>query len=192
MHNFIRDTNPFNLAGPPKWFLTQLLEFDPSLVIVPSRQGFYYRLAQRRKLMLTEKVVNEALFAESDTKMLAAHSLVPVTTILANPNWGNPILFEELKKRAPWRMGGAQKAIQMVEDQEWAGEMAKRAKTEEHVTHMAKESWLYYNKKTGNRTDAWRMKAAKGPTAAPVAPGLIRVDAPKPYQPLITTGFSSR
>lgn len=187
--NYIRDTNPFNLAPPPKWFLKQLWEFDPSLVIVPSRMGFHYRLAQRRKLLLAENMVNDALFNESDTKMLAAYSLVPVTTIKADPNWGNPILFEELRTRAPWRMGGAAKAIKLVEDADWAKEMGKRAKTEEHVDHLAKESWLYYNKKAGLRSNAFRLKT---PSEVKPSEGIIRPDAPKEYKPLITTGFSTR
>ena len=78
--NYVVDENRFRLAGPPQWWLRKLWDFDNSLVVVPSRQGFYYRLAQRRKLKLSDKVVNDALFKESDTKMLASYSLVPVTT----------------------------------------------------------------------------------------------------------------
>lgn len=149
MPNYIEDRNPFKLAGPPVHFLRSLLEFDPSLVVVPSRQGFYYRLAQRRKLRLTEQVVNEALFKESDTQMLATYSLVPVTTILATANWDNPLLFKELAERAPWRQGGAEKVIKHIEDMEAQKEAAIRAKNDDMTSILAKDSWQYYRKKIG-------------------------------------------
>ena len=45
MRNWIEDENRFKLSGPPKWFLQRLKDFDPSLVILPSRQKMAYRLA---------------------------------------------------------------------------------------------------------------------------------------------------
>lgn len=187
MKNFIRDTNPFNLADPPKWFLVQLMEFDPSLVVMPSRQGFYYRLAQRRKLQLTEKVVNEALFAESDTKMLASYSLIPVTTIRADPNWGNPILFKELRDRCPSMNGGAAKVIKDVEDREFAAHLKKREATDEHLTYLAKDAWKYYGIKAGTRIGMYSPKITQGPKEP--SGQLIVPNAPKPYTPIIKTGF---
>lgn len=154
MLNYIVDQNRFNLAGPPKWWLVGLWDFDNSLVVVPSRQGFYYRLAQRRKLNLANHIVNDALFAESDTKMLAKYSLVPVTTILATAQW-NPVMFEALSQRAPWRMGGAEKAIKAVEDQDWQDEVNRRVKTDEHLTYLGKDAWKLYNKKIGVRSHMW-------------------------------------
>src|SRR3990167_2009395 len=132
--NYIPDVNRFKLAGPPRWFLGQLWSFDPSLVIVPSRQGYYYRLAQRRKLQLPEHIVNEALWQHSDTQMLASYSLVPVTTILATANWGNPLIFTDLAQRAPWRMGGANKVIETIEAQEKKTEMDQQAQIDERLT----------------------------------------------------------
>ena len=149
MQNYIPDVNRFKLAGPPKWFLAQLWDFDPSLVIVPSRQGFYYRLSQRRKLQLAEKIVNEALWQQSDTQMLASYSLVPVTTILATANWGNPYIFQELANRAPWRMGGAEKVNQRLDAQDQQDDLQKQAKTDEHLTHLGKDGWQLYRKKIG-------------------------------------------
>ena len=149
MINYIVDMNPFNLAGPPVWWLRKLWDFDNSLVVIPSRQGFYYRLAQKRKLQLSHKIVNEALFKESDTRMLAKHSLVPVTTILATANWGNPYMFEELANRAPWRQGGAEKVTARLEAQEQKDELDKRAKTDEHLTYLGKDGWQLYRKKIG-------------------------------------------
>jgi hypothetical protein len=152
MTNYIVDTNPFSLSGPPKWWLSQLWDFDNSLVVLPSRQGFYYRLAQKRRLNLGNHVVNDAMFNESDTKMLARYSLVPVTTILATANWSNPYLFEELRRRAPWRLGGAEKVTKQLEDQELKDEFDKRMKTDEHLTYLGKDAWNLYRKKIGVRS----------------------------------------
>lgn len=147
--NYIQDVNKFKLAGPPRWFLAQLWEFDESLVIIPSRQGFYYRLAQRRKLRLPEHVTNDALWNQSDTQMLASYGLVPVTTILATANWSNPLIFKDLAERAPWRMGGAEKVIRDIEGREQDIEHAKQAKTDEHLSYLSKDAWKLYRKKIG-------------------------------------------
>ena len=147
--NYIVDVNRFKLAGPPRWFLAQLWAFDDSLVIVPSRQGYYYRLAQRRPLKLPEHIINESLWNESDTQMLASYSLVPVTTVLATANWGNPLIFHELTQRAPWRMGGADKVIEDIESSERDAETRKHQATEEHLEYLGKDAWKLYRKKIG-------------------------------------------
>lgn len=152
MQNYIVDQNKFSLAGPPKWWLVSLWNFDNSLVVVPSRQGFYYRLAQRRKPNLQANIVNDSLFNESDTKMLARYCLVPVTTILATANWSNPYLFEELRRRAPWRLGGAQKVADDLDTADAEAEQVKLAKTDEHLTYLGKDAWKLYNKKIGTRS----------------------------------------
>ena len=148
-NNYLSDQNKFHLSGPPKWFQKALWDFDDSLVIVPSRQGFYYRLAQRRQLNLPEHIVNDALFKESDTQMLASHSLVPVTTILATVNWSNPFLFEELRRRAPWRMGGADKVNAALEARDKQELIDKQVKTDEHLSYLSKDAWKMYRKKIG-------------------------------------------
>lgn len=162
MINYIPDLNPFNLAGPPQWWLAKLRDFDDSLYVLPSRQGFYYRLAQKRRLNLPDHIVNDALFKESDTKMMARYSLVPVTTILATANWSNPFLFEELRRRAPWRMGGAEKVTKELEDQELKDEFDQRAKTDEHLTYLAKDSWNLYKKKIGVQSHMYIPKSKAG------------------------------
>jgi hypothetical protein len=149
VNNYIRDHNRFKLAGPPKWFLRRLWEFDSSLVIIPSRQSFCYRLAQRRKLNLSEKIVNEALFNQSDTQMMATYGLVPVTTVMATVNWDNPYLFVELANRAPWRMGGADKVNADLDQHDLEQEIKKQQLTDEHLTSQAKDGWKLYRKKIG-------------------------------------------
>lgn len=180
--NYIADANPLQLAGPPSWFLKQLWEFDSSLAIVPSKQGFYYRLGQRRPLLLKEQVINDVLKEQLDTAMLARHGLVPVTTILATANWSNPLFFEELRRRAPWRMGGWKKYEQMVLDQDKKDRMDRQTQVDERNTYLAKDAWRYYNKKIGTRSHLWS-PTVKGSKAASQTPALSIPSSIKSYKP---------
>jgi len=150
MINYIPDENPFHLAGPPAWWLRMLWDFDHSLVVVPSRQGCYYRLAQRRRMNLPMHIVNDALFKESDTRMLAGYSLVPVTTILATAQWSD-WMFHELGNRAPWRLGGAEKVIKAIEDQDIRQDAQVQAAIDDQLTERSKDGWKLYQSKTGAR-----------------------------------------
>jgi len=147
--NYYPDVNRFHLAGPPVWFLAKLWEFDPSLVIVPSRQGFCYRLAQRRMLTLAEHVVNDALFKDSDTQMLASYSLIPVTSILATCNWSNPYLFVELANRAPWRQGGADAVNARLDAHDADVDAQKRDATDQHLSSLSTDAWQQYRNRIG-------------------------------------------
>ncbi len=182
MTNYIPDVNKYQLAGPPKWWLAQLREFDPSLVVVCSRQGFYYRLAQRRKLKLPEHVTNDALWNQSDTQMLASYSLVPVTTILATANWSNPYIFVELANRAPWRMGGADKVNAMLDAQEHKEQLDKRIQTDAHLTELSKDAWKVYRKKIGLGR-SWNLERS-GPTKP------LPITVPTSQLGISHTGFS--
>ena len=152
LSNWIPDQNRYNLAGPPLWFQQKLFEFDDSLVVIPSRQSCLYRLAQRRKLTLPQQMVNDSLFHESDTRMLASYSLVPVTSIIPTIEWSDPYIFVELSNRAPWRQGGAEKVIQDMEAQEAKQEIDKKMKMNDHLNSLGKDAWGLYNKKIGVRS----------------------------------------
>lgn len=147
MNNYIVDVNRFKLAGPPKWWLSKLWDFDPSLVVVPSRQDCIYRLAQRRKLTLPEHITNDALFNQSDTKMLASYSLVPVTTILSTANWSDPYMFEELRGRAPWRNGGAEKVIKDIEGREFEQEQKDKIELDNKLTEISRKGYQAWRKR---------------------------------------------
>lgn len=149
--NFIADVDKFKLGAPPEWWLTRLRDFDPSLVVVPSRQDCVYRLAQKRPLNLPEHIVNDALFNHSDTQMLATYSLIPVTTIMAKPNWSDPRMWRELEERAPWRMGGAEKVLTELEEAEFREETQKRLLTELNLEDRAKDGWQLLKHKQGSK-----------------------------------------
>lgn len=151
MINYLPDLNRFKLAGPPAWWLRGLWEFDSSLVVVPSRQDCVYRLAQRRTLNLPAHIVNDALFASSDTRMLASYSLIPVTTILSTAQW-SPFMFSELAARAPWRQGGQEKVIKEIEEREAQEARQKDLQTDLFLTDVSKAGWKSYQFKTGAKT----------------------------------------
>lgn len=156
-------------------WLNQLWDFDSSLVVVPSRQACVYRLAQRRPLSLPEHMVNDMLFKESDTQMLATYGLIPVTTILATANWSNPLMFEELRQRAPWRNGGADKVNAHLEMQDQKREIDLNARIDERNTDVAKDAWKMYNKKIGLRSNLYSpvVKRPSSPPPANRAPAII-------------------
>ena len=162
--NYLQDTNPFQLAGPPTYWLRQLWTYDPSLVVIPSRQGFYYRLAQRRRLNLPMRITNDTLWKESDTRMLARHGLIPVTTIVATANWSNPLIWVELSNRAPWRMGGAAKVNALLEKQEHQDRQARDQQVSDQLDYVARDAWNFYQMKTGVRSHMW------SPRSSPVVP----------------------
>ena len=172
MNNYIPDVNKFKLAGPPKWWLQGLWDFDPSLVVVPSRQGFYYRLGQRRKLNIANKFVNDLLAEHGDTAMLASYGLVPVTTIMATASW-NPLMFQDLAERAPWRQGGADKVIKHIEDREFEKHKKDLKRNDQRMTDYAKFGWQMYQAKTGQRTFIDREKVKAAPDLVKDGPRII-------------------
>jgi hypothetical protein len=190
MTNYYPDMNKYKLAGPPIWWLRLLNDFDNSLVIVPSRQGFYYRLAQRRKLNLPAHIVMDALFNESDTKMLARYSLVPVTTILATAHWSTN-MFHELAARAPWRMGGAEKVMQAVDDQDLHANQDVQKAITENITERAKDGWKLYQSKTGQRRfiDSTKQHAWDRATPGPTPTVDRRTFRQPPESPIRRTGM---
>lgn len=155
MNNYIVDRNPFLLAGPPKWWLKRLWEFDDSLVVLVSCQSHCYRLCQRRPPDPRALVVSDVMKEDGDAATMARYGLIPVTTIIATANWSNPYIFEELRTRAPWRMGGADRVIEDIETREMQQEMDKRQATDEHLTSLSKDGWGLYRKKIGLQSHMW-------------------------------------
>ena len=176
-NNFIRDVNPFNLSGPPTYWLRRLHDFDDSLVVLPSKQGFYYRLAQRRPLDPRAKIVH-SISADSDSKMLAAHGLVPVTTILATARWDNPVMWEELRQRSPHRMGGAAAYEKMVLEQDRKRDLKIAAENDQVLTDVGRDAWRYYLLKAGRRTAMWSPRTKREDKAPAQRSAAIRILGP--------------
>ncbi len=154
MTNYIVDGNPLNLAGPPAWWLKKLHDFDPDLVVVPSRMGYFYRLAQRRPPDAKTHLVHH-LQGDNDSNMLRRNNLVPVTTIIATCRWDNPLMWEDLRQRMPSRMGGAEKFEQALIAKENEKELRERADRDDMLTQVAKASKNWYDVKRGVRSNLW-------------------------------------
>ena len=48
-----------------------------------------------------------------------------------------------------WRLGGADKVNADLDARDQEAELAKRAKTDEHLTYLGKDAWKLYRKKIG-------------------------------------------
>lgn len=83
--------------------------------------------------------------------MLAQRNLIPVTTILATANWDNPFLFKELEERAPWRLGGAEKINNLLDQYDLQKQIKKAKEVDERLTDRAKDGWKLYQHKTGQK-----------------------------------------
>ena len=149
MKNWIEDENRFKLTSPPKWFLQRLKDFDPSLVILPSRQKMAYRLAQRRPPDPRISTVEKAFWQESDTRMLAGYALVPVCTISPTVNWDNPLIFKDLEAKAPWMQGGAAKVIERLEAEEAVRDGKVHDYSKALMHDRAVDAWSLLRKKMG-------------------------------------------
>lgn len=158
--NYIKGENPFNLLGPPGWWLEKLKDFDDSLVVIPSKQGHFYRLAQKRPPDPRANIV-ASLMKDSDAKMMASYGLIPVTTILADAKWDNPVIWEDLRQRAPHRMGGADKYAALIMEKERRREIEIAKKNDEILTDTARDAWGYYLMKAGRRQTMWVPRTEK-------------------------------
>ncbi len=186
MRNYIEDTNPFRLSKPPQWWLQKLWDFDDSLVIIPSRSQNVYRLAQKRKPNIATKIVNDSLFRESDTRMLASYGLIPITSIKASVNWSDPYIFEYMRRQTPHMMGGFDKYNELVEKQEIADAAAVQAKIDDRNTQVARDGWRLYLKKIGLRSQMWspRTKTSAQKPTFEQAPA-IKVNGPSSPDPKV-------
>jgi hypothetical protein len=166
MNNFIKDKNPLDLAAPPAWWLKKLHEFDDSLVVVPSRMAYCYRLAQRRPPDKRTNLVHD-LQGDNDSTMLRSYGLVPVTTIIATARWDNPIMFEDLASRMPSRNGGWEAYEKRLNELEEMKNLRERAERDDMLDHIAKDSLGFYKKKAGIKTAMWTPKTPARPEPAP-------------------------
>ncbi len=117
--NYIETGNPFNLARPPAFFLTDLERYDPEIVIFPSLEESVYRVARRKKLsaLVFEqvKLAHQMLSRRPDTQVFAQHRLVGIGSLFPSlyTHWG-PHLVKELSERDSYDKHDAKAAT--VED----------------------------------------------------------------------------
>ena len=172
--NYLPGKNPFKLAGPPQWWLRKLKDFDPDLRVVASEQGFFYRLAIKRPINATTKLVHDTLQKETDTRTLASYGLVPICTLLATANWDNPLMWIDLAERSPKRQGGADAMDKKINEADAQRDFQKFLKQDEMTTNVAKDAWGMYLKNSGRRTSMWVPKTPdRTPKPSQKSPSII-------------------
>lgn len=158
---YIEGPNPYNLSGPPKFWLDKLRDFDDSLYVIPSQQAFLYRLAQKRPRIDPRADLIHSLQGDSDSKLLASYGLVPVTTIIATAKWDNPLMWEDLRQRAPHRMGGAEAVEKLLQERDRQADLDIARQNDAMLTDVGKDAWKYYLLKSGRRTALYAPKTAE-------------------------------
>lgn len=111
--NYLSTSNPFGLAEPPMWFLKDLYEFDPALVIFPSLEDAAYCLA-RRVIHGAPLAVTLLKDKHPNAAFCQTHRLLSITGILPIARWGPPLLAD-LAQMDMWRSGGADKHVDALE-----------------------------------------------------------------------------
>jgi len=150
--------NPFNLVGPPDWFLDQLAAYDDQLVIFPSQEEAVYRIARKHQGR-SPRIFN-FLAERPDTKQYVAHNLVPVTSVLPPPlvQWG-PVIINDLAEKDIQRVGGWKEAARLLEDREDTQERRLNANIRDDADHLARFAWKALKWRTGQTVDLGARKA---------------------------------
>jgi len=171
MRNYVGAPNPFQLAGPPAWWLRELAIFDADLVVVPSQQQPVYRLARRvrRAKGLLESAVPQVKDFQPlpDTLQMHALRVVPVTTIMPGAVWGNH-LFATLAARDTWRVGGGAKTADLLDEADRVARQRRKAETHDTAGEVAARMHEAYSYRSGSRTSL-----AHSPRRQPATPPVV-------------------
>jgi hypothetical protein len=163
--NWIADRNRYKLPTPPTWALKKLYDWDPLLVIVPSRnkpvQGEGPQYLLTRRAVRSAGLGKEALMENQhpDTWMCQEHGLVPIAPLRwksKDRTWRErdvDLFIEELKARDQWKFKTGDEAADAVEAFEAAAEQKRRADFRDTIYHMARDAWRSMAARAG-----WRNK----------------------------------
>lgn len=130
--------NPWQLAGPPEWWLALLYAADPDLVVFPSKTQGVYRLA--RRVPQNTMPLMTAVKGVPDTTTYVTHGLIPITSILPFAQW-SPLLINDLMEMNITRFGGWQKAADALDAFDERQEARLRSETESGAHALAHDTW---------------------------------------------------
>lgn len=176
MTNWIAGPNPFGLASPPDFFLTDLAAFDPDLVIFPSAEQAVYRLCRRvrRGPALTHvgKIRHQlgGIVDRFDHKILVALKLVPVVSLLPHPQWG-PKILADLAEADLWRHGGADAATATMDQREADVDQRLDRDIADEATARGHSAWSAYKWNSGQRIDLGSVPRHRPSTSRPLHSG---------------------
>lgn len=164
MSNYLDDTpNPFGLSAPPPHFLSDMETFDKELVLFPSQEEAVYRLGRKvknagdiwrlvRSLTHRTKEDGQSTKARPDSKTMAQHGLVPVTSILPSPltHWG-PTILQDLARADVQRAGGGDRFVDALEDGERREEEHSQRTIQDDLDALARQAYSDIVWKKGSR-----------------------------------------
>lgn len=143
MKNYFRDHNRFSLAPPPIWWLQAMQEFDPSLVILPSRVEPVYRIAQRRRHDDRALPVMANISQHGDAIMLRQYGLILVTALFSATGgwiWSTDV-FTKLAQRAGWRNGlTPEQTAKAADDADRAETTKRHADRSDRLDHQIRHA----------------------------------------------------
>jgi hypothetical protein len=137
--------NPFNLPTPSAGFLQDMAAFDPDLVLYPSQQEFFYRLARRATF---GPGLLSALSTGTDSAVCVEHKLVPVTSIKGDAHFG-PHILQWLADRDTWRHGGAKAVNRLLDERDADADKQARRERDSENTVRARSMWRTFARRTG-------------------------------------------
>ena len=186
--NYVEDVNRWHLPTPPAWFLARLFDFDPDLMLVPSRTLIVgerpaYLLCRRRRRSAGFGDVAMLDNKHPYTNMCYTLGVVPIGPLRFKEGvntftqQGLVSLLDELRGRDNWRVTGGdlskgEMLADMVEAQECKDEQAQRASFKDAIAHMARDAYRSLKARTGQRnkraSDYHGVARAPRPTKQPV------------------------
>lgn len=143
--NWIARRNPFSMPQPPAWFLRQLYDRDPKLVIMAGITMPVYRLVRKSAAAVKAKQIAPNV----EVQEMLLHSCVPVTSINPLTNWG-PVIFQWLDDHDTWKAGGGDAFADKLEAQERAAQQKQDALAREEAEQRAVSGYHALLNRTGN------------------------------------------
>ena len=147
--NFIRTSNPFNLADPPEWFLNGLAALDADLVIFASTHHPCYRMCRR---VTKTKDLSRPIASWPDTYILVAHRLAPWKSVLPTSldmSWAR--VLEEIPEYDQWAFKDAGAVADHLDGREFDAEQRDRRQMRDDLDQMSAHGYRVAQRQLGSR-----------------------------------------
>ncbi len=143
------------IPAPPLYFMQRLYDFDPMLVLFPSRRvPFAYVIARRRQRTagLSDKAMMDSI-DQPDTKMCLKHGCVPVSLMYkSGPTWDIDGVIRTLQARDTWVFKDSDAVADLLESQEDAAKAKLDAEIRDDLWNRSGDAWRSYQHRTGQST----------------------------------------
>lgn len=174
--NYRADRNPFSMSAPPAWWLDGLRNFDPELVVMPSREqiGVFWltrkvsRLAMLSDQAITHSAVQDQVKAHlTDTAMFLTNRVEPVTKIVTPMGvWALHKVLKWLTEHDTWAVeggpldaqgmrnaiaNGGSRFTKQVEANDAAALAKRKREQRENIFHATGDGWRSLQARTGQR-----------------------------------------